>query len=402
MNTKVFNILKWVALAFLLIFVFSQIYAGFINPLTTDTVYSYSTYKGYDTTGFIVRNETVVEDTVSGVLSYDVMNGGRVAKGGTIATVYSSSQEADNRIRVQELEKRIATLEKIQNYNALNASDLTSVNRTIKDALTEIIRNTQGGKVTTTEKYDVLLENMARRQIITGQVTDFNSLLTQLKAEKNRLPSVNAGVVDRVVSPQSGYVIYSVDGYENAITVESLNTLTAQQLSNVQKGDVPQNAVCKIVSDYEWYIAVNIPFDESLNLKEGGKVTLKTQLLSVPELTATVKLINKQSVGDKAVVVFACNTMNNELAGARNLDITVVYEQFNGLKVDNRAIRTVEGQKGVYVLLAQQVRFVPVEVIWSGENYSIVKQEVSEKKVLRIYDEIIVKGKNLYDGKIIN
>ncbi len=402
MNTKVFNILKWVALAFLLIFVFSQIYAGLINPLTTDTVYSYSTYKGYDTTGFIVRNETVVEDTVSGVLSYDVMNGGRVAKGGTIATVYSSSQEADNRIRVQELEKRIATLEKIQNYNALNASDLTSVNRTIKDALTDIIRNTQGGKVTTTEKYDVLLENMARRQIITGQVTDFNSLLTQLKAEKDRLTSTNAGVVDKVVSPQSGYVIYSVDGYENALTVESLDTLTAQQLSNVQKDDVPQNAVCKIVSDYEWYIAVNIPFDESLNLKEGGKVTLKTQLLSVPELTATVKLINKQSVGDKAVVVFACNTMNNELAGARSIDITVVYEQFDGLKVDNRAIRTVEGQKGVYVLLAQQVRFVPVEVIWSGENYSIVKQEASEKEVLRIYDEIIVKGKNLYDGKIIN
>lgn len=402
MNTKVFNILKWIALAFLLIFVFSQIYSAFISPLTTDTVYYHSTYKGYTTTGFIVRNETVVEDTVSGVLSYDVANGGRVKKGGIIATVYSSSTEADNRIRVQELERRIATLEKIQNYNAVNASDLTSVNRTVKDALNDIIRNTQGGRVTSTEQYDVLLENMARRQIITGQVADFNSLLTQLRAEKDRLTSANAGVLDEVTSPQSGYVIYSVDGYENALTVESLKTLTAQQLSGIQKSDVSQNAVCKIVSDYEWYIAASIPFDESLNLKEGGKVTLRTQLLSVPELTATVKFINKQSVGDKAVAVFACNTMNNELASARNLDITVVYEEFNGLKVDNRAIRLVDGKKGVYVLLAQQVRFVPVEVIWSGENYSIVKQEASEKKVLRVYDEIIVKGKNLYDGKIIN
>ncbi len=402
MNTKVFNILKWVALAFLLIFVFSQIYSGLISPLTTDTVYAYSTYKGYDTTGFIVRNETVVEDTVSGVLSYDVMNGGRVAKGGTIATVYSSSAEADNRIRVQELEKRIATLEKIQNYNALNATDLTSVNRTIKDALTDIIRNTQGGKVTTTEQYDALLENMARRQIITGQVTDFNALLTQLKAEKASLTSGNEDKADKVVSPQSGYVIYTVDGYEESLSVETLKDLTAKQLATVQKGDVPENAVCKIVSDYEWYIAASMPFDQSLNLKEGSKVTLKTKLLSVPELAATVKHINKESMGDKAVVVFACNTMNNELAGARNIDITVVYEEFSGLKVDNRAIRMVDGKKGVYVLLAQQVRFVPVEVIWSGENYSIVKQEASEKKVLRIYDEIVVKGKNLYDGKIIN
>ena len=43
------------------------------------------------------------------------------------------------------------------------------------------------------------------------------------------------------------------------------------------------------------------------------------------------------------------------------------------------------------------------EVLWQGENYSIVKQEASaDKKHLRIYDEVIVKGKNLYDGKFIN
>jgi hypothetical protein len=85
------------------------------------------------------------------------------------------------------------------------------------------------------------------------------------------------------------------------------------------------------------------------------------------------------------------------------LDITIVYEEHEGLKVDNRAIRFVDGQKGVYVFIASQVKFLPVEVLWQGENYSIVKQEASaDKKHLRIYDEVIVKGKNLYDGKFIN
>ena len=102
------------------------------------------------------------------------------------------------------------------------------------------------------------------------------------------------------------------------------------------------------------------------------------------------------------MVVFACDTMNNELAQLRNIDITIVYQEYKGLKVDNRAIRVTDGQKGVYVLLASQVKFIPIEVLWTGGNYSIVKQEPSEKRVLRIYDEIIVKGKNLYDGKIIN
>ena len=180
-----------------------------------------------------------------------------------------------------------------------------------------------------------------------------------------------------------------------------IGDVTAEALKNVKPSSVSENAVCKIVSDYEWFIAVTLPFSESLNLKEDSKVTLMTSLPSVPELTATVKYINKQSVGKEAVVVFACDTMNHELAQIRNIDITVVYERYEGLKVDNRAIRMLDGQKGVYVLLASQVKFVPIEVIWSGENYSIVKREASEKKVLRIYDEIIVKGKNLYDGKII-
>ncbi len=401
MNARVVSILKWAAVIFIAVFVIAQVYSGFVSPVTTDTVYIYSSYKGYDTTGFVVRNETVVEDAISGILSFSVNDGGRVSKGGTIATVYNTASDADSRIKIAELNENIATLEKIQTYNDLNATDLSSVNNNIHGALSKIADNTQNGHVASDDSYDILLENMARRQIITGQATDFNALISSLKAQRDGLEASVGQPTGKLISPQSGYVIYTVDGYEGSVTVDDMKTLDAQQLKSVKAVDVSKNAVCKIVSDYEWYIAATIPFDESLNLKSGGKVTLKTTLQSVPELTATVKYINKQSVGEDAVVVLSCDTMNKELAQTRNLDITIVYEEYSGLKVDNRAIRIVDGQKGVYVLLASQVKFVPVEVIWSGENYSIVKREASEKKVLRIYDEIIVKGKNLYDGKII-
>ena len=401
MNTKVLTLLKWIAVFFLVVVLFSQIYSGLVNPVTTDTVYTYSSYTGYDTVGFIVRNETVVEDMISGVLSYEIADGGRVAKGGTIATEYSSTLDADNRIRLEKLDRRITTLEKIQTYNDLNATDITSVNRNIHDAITEVINATQNGNVGKSDYYDVLLENMARKQLITGQAADFNTLLTKLKAERDSIKSSIGHTGGMVVSPQSGYVIYTVDGYENVLTVDSMDELNVETLKSVEPTDVPENAVCKIVSDYEWYIAVAVPFDESLNLKQGNKVVLKTALQSTPELSVTVKHINKQSVGEEAVVVFSCDTMNTELAQLRQLDVTVVYKEYEGLKVDNRAIRIVDGKKGVYVYLASQVKFVPVTVIWSGKNYSIVEREASEDTVLRIYDEIIVKGKNLYDGKII-
>ena len=404
-DRKTTSFLKWVGLAFVLLVVFAQIYSGLVNPLTTDTVYPYSSYTGYDVSGFVVRNETVIKESVNGVLSYDISDGGRVSKGGTIATVYPSGLAADNRIRIADLDKRIMTLEKIQEYNDLNATDMNSVNNNIHTALKAVIENTQNGSVSSTEYYDVLLENMARKQIITGEATNFNSLLTTLKAERDSLKASLSQSDGVIASPQSGYVIYSIDGYESAVSVDKLNTLTADDLDKIKPEPISDNAICKIVSDYEWYIIAAMPFDESLNLKEGNKVTLRTSLQSVPELSATVKSINKQSVGNSAVVIFACYNMNNELAGIRNIDVTVVYEEYEGLKVDNRAIRFVDGKRGVYVLSASQVKFVQIDIIWSGENYSVVSTELPEgekkRTLLRIYDEIIVKGKNLYDGKIV-
>lgn len=403
MNSNVLKVVKWAAVIFFVVYVIVQIYSAVVVPVTTDTVFSYSTYTGFDTTGFIIRNETVLEDTVSGILSYEVSDGGRVSKGGVVAVSYPSSADADNRVKVEELDRRIATLQKIQTYNDLNAADIASVNRNIHEAIYGVISATQGGKVNKTESYDTLLENMARRQIITGEVTDFNALISSLKSQRDGLKASLNAATAQVVSPQSGHVIYTVDGYEDAVSVEDLESLNADTLKSIKKGAVSPSAVCKIVSDYEWYIAVAIPFSEALNLRLGSKVMIKTDLQSVPELEVAVKYINKQSVQGEAVVVFAVDTMNNELAQQRQLDITIVYEEHEGLKVDNRAIRFVDGQKGVYVFIASQVKFLPVEVLWQGENYSIVKQEASaDKKHLRIYDEVIVKGKNLYDGKFIN
>ena len=53
------------------------------------------------------------------------------------------------------------------------------------------------------------------------------------------------------------------------------------------------------------------------------------------------------------------------------------------------------------VLTGMQVKFVEVNVIYSDDDYMICEKQTEDEKVLRLYDEVIVKGKNLYDGKIV-
>ena len=88
--------------------------------------------------------------------------------------------------------------------------------------------------------------------------------------------------------------------------------------------------------------------------------------------------------------------------------MTVVMKNYSGFRVSSKALRVVktntpEGEKavtGVYVVNGVTAKFVPVNIIYSYDGYALC-EKVSADGNLRLYDEVIVKGKNIYDGKII-
>ena len=93
--------------------------------------------------------------------------------------------------------------------------------------------------------------------------------------------------------------------------------------------------------------------------------------------------------------------MNSELATMRSGPMTVVTKEYDGLRVPSSALRVVDSKRGVYVLTGMQVKFVDVNVLYKDDSYMICEKQTSDESVLRLYDEVIVKGKNLYDGKIV-
>ena len=86
-------------------YIFSAIYA----PLTTTTAIAYEAGTGSYTTGFVVRQETLVGS------DYDITNlvvaeGERVAKGQTVATGYRDNDAQDRQSRIAELEREQASV----------------------------------------------------------------------------------------------------------------------------------------------------------------------------------------------------------------------------------------------------------------------------------------------------
>ena len=58
-------------------------------------------------------------------------------------------------------------------------------------------------------------------------------------------------------------------------------------------------------------------------------------------------------------------------------------------------------QAGVYIRYGNIVSFRKIDQIYSEPADYVISKETNEKGYLHMYDDIIVGGRGLYDGKII-
>ena len=113
--------------------------------------------------------------------------------------------------------------------------------------------------------------------------------------------------------------------------------------------------------------------------------------------------------------------MNEDLSDLRIVSGKIVLEEHTGLKVSRDAIRVNEnGEEGVFVRRGELITFRRINVIYSEDSFVIAspptvtaddnKEGNEEKKIkkeeliknhIKLYDEIIVSGKDLSDGMVI-
>ena len=97
-----------------------------------------------------------------------------------------------------------------------------------------------------------------------------------------------------------------------------------------------------------------------------------------------------------------CNLMNKKYAVLRKNPVKLIFNTYTGYQVNNKAVREINGQKGVYVLNGNIVKFKKINIVYSDSEYSICSVPDGESGYLKQYDEIIVEGTDLYDGKILD
>lgn len=396
------KVLKFFVVLLIAVFFVHQAAAAVYKPISTESATYYTAADGLNITGLIIRNETLVKSQNGGVMHFIASDGSRVAKDGVIANIYDNESASITLTNIDSVNTKITDIEEMLSYNDLEAADLDMINSRVQKSLDSMIVSVSGGNFNGySECKENLLSSLNRRQIAMGETADFSSQLAALKSELASLSASLPAAKGTIRAEKSGYFVSKTDGYEQTLTTDILDTLTPEKLDSVKAEQTPADVIGKIVSDYEWYIAAKVSINESLKYKEGDSLIIYTSVKSYPQMPVTVKKINISESSSSAVLIFECSDMNSELASMRSGPMTVVKKEYSGLKVPKNALRVVDSKRGVYVLTGMQIKFVEVNVLFSNDSYIICEKQTEDENVLRLYDEVVTRGKNLYDGKIV-
>lgn len=389
----------------LLAYVLLQIYPLVYSPITSETVYTYSAYETLNVDCIAVRNETPVPLNTSNYVFYTVQNGTRVANGGTIAELYASKDNALTKQRLEEIDAEIADLKEIQSLGASGVASLAILDTQIDRAMAELV--SAGSAASVTELHDLrqrLLGFFNKKQTVTGKNIDFSARIQTLEQQRATLATGYKDSLSTVEAPVAGYFVDHVDGLEGILTVDAVAQMTTDNVRTALSGEISAgNATYagKIVGDYSWYIACVVPGSYATTLAVDKELHVRLPLVTDEEIPVKVVGCNRDEAGDLAVI-FECVNMSESLSAIRKESLEILLVEHTGLRVPKRAITTNAAQEvGVYIRSGDIVRFRKIEQKYSEAADYVICEVRDEDGYLRLYDDIITEGSNLYDGKLI-
>ena len=374
------------------------------NPYQTGVALTYSISDSAEASGVIVREEQVISGQASGgVVSYQQSDGTVVRKGSVIAEVYNSSNDISIRRQIRALEEQIAALSKVSDARSAEYSSTETINRQINAEIDDYIALIHQGQVSDlSDSKAELLYLLSQKDVVMGEAESYASRITQLQTEVDSLNTRLSGSLVQYTSPEIGYFARMTDGYEAVLTPNSINTMTVEQLRTFSREKVvfDNSNLGKIVTDHHWYYAAVLPAADAEKFILGDTVYLNFNMYNITQIPFTVKEVRTdESDPDHCMVLLSTSHMVPELLMVRNPSVQIDFTSYTGLRIPAKAKRYEGQQVGVYVQDGDVVRFKTINIIYENSEFILCGANPDLERPLEIYDQVIVEGTDLSDGK---
>lgn len=370
----------------------------------TELVVDYSVADTIDMDVFVAREETYITNSNKGITVSVAEDASMVANGDTVAYVFANEADAANYSKATELENSLSRYEKITSSQALGEFDASELEDDIDRLFNRFLNATDEGIVADiTDASDSLRDKLITKDVILNGQMDLDAKIAKAKGDIENIKA-SANSSKKITTSDSGYFVRNADGYENYLPVEKLSELTVEQVKSALKAkpaEVDENVMGKLITGFNWYIVSVVDTLSVGTLNEGYDYKIIFPESTAGEVTVTLESLQNTENG-KTVIVLRSNLMNENLVNLRIEKAQLVLKEYNGFKINKIAIRELDGKMGVYIRRGNLINFRKVDIIYTGEDYVIVKKDTESASVLKQYDSVVVRGKDLYDGKVVH
>ena len=389
----------------------------FSEPYTTALAYTYTSNDSAEAVGILVRQETVLP-AQTGIVDVTRSEGEKVGVGQSVAQVYRDSQAQTNQADLEALADQIQLLEYSSDGGGVDSA--AKLDENILQAVTALHAASGVGDYNQLEdQARTLKSTVLKRGYVYGNglgAEELSQKLNDLKSQYAALKQQTSSSTSSVRAPQSGGFSTLVDGYETAVTPQTVFQLTPSSLSALLAGQGKEagGGMGKLITSTRWYFAAALPVSVAERLKEGSTATLRFSGDFDQDIDMRVDQVG-QAEGDKSVVVFSTDRYLSQTTLLRQQTAELIFNSWSGLRIPKQALRMEKstytdketGQEvqnnrlGVYALLGGRAEFKTVEVVTEGDDYYVVRSTTDESDALRAGDEVIVRATELYDGQLL-
>ena len=419
------KILTSIFFLFLLCYAAMLVYTSNFTMLITEQADLYEISDSVEVEAVALRSEQYITNSKKGIISYTLDDGEKVRSGGTVARLFNSENEVENWQRYNTVQSELELLQQMTNSADKMFVDLDTVNLQIKNEFVFYKNQITQNKLNmvSQSKYE-LLKLFNEKTVVTGGSADFDERIASLQNELDSIP-VSEGI-GTVKSKNSGFFSSKTDGFELSLNYDDVEKMTADDVNNMIKKDPPSNSVGKVIDTINWYLLCPVTSEQALMAAAGNSVVdVSIPRVMSGSIPANVVGVNQNSKTSNGLLILKSDYMDAAIANIRKENIAIKTYTYSGLRVSRSAIHNhvMEAQdydsdgeevgepyekefQGVYVLYGKRLRFVPVHIIYADSDFVICSNvpndpELKGNKTIALHDTIVVKGKELYDDKIV-
>lgn len=375
------------------------------SPYKTMIAYSHLESDSLRAKALLLRDEAVLGDTATVNTYYLLGDASMVEAEQEVALEYASVQDID---AIDQIKAYKQEIEGLNSAAALKMGFLSTdyLNTQLQETISRISESSADQTAQNIPQLTAMLtELINKKQVAIGRENNFGERIAYLQAQQNYLESSLSPPIKSIVSSAGGYFTSHVDGYETQLRASDRLSISVQQYQDLLRGDLADHNtsnVGKIVTSHNWYLAAEVEPKQLEKFYTGQRVGLGFDGESTLDIDGVVSNILTDPNTPSAIVLIRCNYVTPALINLRYTAVDIRFKTYSGIRIHADSIRYNDNNEaGVFVIEGNLIVFKRIEIMHQTETYALCNDNSQLNNPIKLFDEVIVSGTDIYDGKVI-